>query len=107
MRDDDDAKIETLVQVLKTGGPAAKDALEGIYLLTGDVVLALATRRTSTPEEAEDVVQHIFEELPKDILNYHPKAGTSFVSWLCTLTYHRATDMYRRKRSEQRAVNKA
>ncbi len=76
-------------------------ALEPIYARHTRAVYSLALKILADPTVAEEVVQECFLKLWRQPELYQPERG-KLISWLLGVTHHRAIDLIRRRRLEQR-----
>ncbi len=76
-------------------------ALDGLYGRHGRAAFSLARRICADESLAEDVVQEVFLVLWRDPGRYDRDRGT-VVSWLLTLTHHKAVDAVRREATRRR-----
>jgi RNA polymerase sigma-70 factor (ECF subfamily) len=87
---------EALVRLL-----ALRDvgALEALYHRYSRPVFSLALKILGDREVVEEVVQEVFLRLWTRAYGYDPQRG-KLLSWLLTITHHRAIDELRRRRSQ-------
>jgi RNA polymerase sigma-70 factor (ECF subfamily) len=89
---------ETLVPLLHNQDVRA---LETIYARHSRAVYSLALKILADPTAAEEVVQECFLKLWRQPELFQPERG-KLISWLLGVTHHRAIDLIRRRRLEQR-----
>src|SRR5919108_2156983 len=89
---DDDALVQLLV---------ARDvrALEALYGRYARPVFSLGLKLLGDREVVEEVVQEVFLRLWTRAYGYDPQRG-KLLSWLLTITHHRAIDELRRRRGQ-------
>jgi RNA polymerase sigma-70 factor, ECF subfamily len=89
---------EALVELL-----ARQDvrALETIYARHARAVYSLSVKMLGDPTAAEEVVQECFLKLWRQPWLYQSERG-KLLTWLLGVTHHRAVDLLRRRRLEQR-----
>ena len=87
---------ETLVALLVQQDVGALDALYSRY---SRPVFSLALKILSDREVVEEVVQEVFLRLWRRAHSFDPQRG-KLLSWLLTITHHRAVDELRRRRSQ-------
>lgn len=87
---------ETLVRLL-----VERDvlALEALYQRYSRPIFSLALKILGDREVVEEVVQEVFLRLWTRAFGYDPQRG-KLLSWLLTITHHRAIDELRRRRSQ-------
>jgi RNA polymerase sigma-70 factor (ECF subfamily) len=87
---------ETLVRLL-----VERDvrALEALYARYSRPIFSLALKILGDREIVEEVVQEVFLRLWTRAHGYDPQRG-KLLSWLLTITHHRAVDELRRRRSQ-------
>jgi RNA polymerase sigma-70 factor (ECF subfamily) len=87
---------ETLVRLL-----VQQDvhALEALYNRYSRPIFSLALKILGDREVVEEVVQEVFLRLWTRAYGYDPQRG-KLLSWLLTITHHRAIDELRRRRSQ-------
>ena len=87
---------ETLVRLL-----VEQDvhALEALYTRHSRPIFSLALKILGDREVVEEVVQEVFLRLWTRAVGYDPQRG-KLLSWLLTITHHRAIDELRRRRSQ-------
>jgi RNA polymerase sigma factor (sigma-70 family) len=71
--------------------------VEAVYGEYGNNCYGLALRIVGDRELAHDVVQSVFESLSRQPDRFEPERGT-LLTWLMTLTHHKAVDMVRWRR---------
>jgi len=86
----------TLVQLLVQQDV---DALETLYRRYSRPIFSLALKILGDREVVEEVVQEVFLRLWTRAFGYDPQRG-KLLSWLLTITHHRAIDELRRRRSQ-------
>ncbi|HEX2033879.1 MAG TPA: sigma-70 family RNA polymerase sigma factor [Chloroflexota bacterium] len=74
-------------------------ALETLYHRYSRPVFSLALKILGDREVVEEVVQEVFLRLWTRAFGYDPQRG-KLLSWLLTITHHRAIDELRRRRSQ-------
>ncbi len=87
---------ETLVQLLVQQDVRA---LEALYSRYSRPIFSLALKILGDREVVEEVVQEVFLRLWTRAFGYDPQRG-KLLSWLLTITHHRAIDELRRRRSQ-------
>jgi len=89
---DDEALVERI---------AAREvrALEAVYDRYSRPIFSLALKILGEREIAEEVVQEVFLRLWTRAYGYDPHRG-KLLSWLLTITHHRAIDELRRRRAQ-------
>jgi RNA polymerase sigma factor (sigma-70 family) len=75
--------------------------IEAVYREYGGNCYRLALRLVRDPDLAHDVVQNVFESLARQPDRFQPDRGT-LLTWLLTLTHHKAVDLIRWQRSRTR-----
>lgn len=87
---------ETLVRLV-----AAQDvrALEALYARYSRPIFSLALKILGDRELVEEVVQEVFLRLWTRAQGFDPQRG-KLLSWLLTITHHRAVDELRRRRGQ-------
>jgi len=74
-------------------------ALEALYVRYSRPIFSLALKILGDREVVEEVVQEVFLRLWTRAFGYDPQRG-KLLSWLLTITHHRAIDELRRRRSQ-------
>jgi RNA polymerase sigma-70 factor, ECF subfamily len=74
-------------------------ALETLYVRYSRPVFSLALKILGDREIVEEVVQEVFLRLWTRAASFDPQRG-KLLSWLLTITHHRAIDELRRRRSQ-------
>jgi RNA polymerase sigma-70 factor (ECF subfamily) len=74
-------------------------ALEALYQRYSRPIFSLALKILGDREVVEEVVQEVFLRLWTRAFGYDPQRG-KLLSWLLTITHHRAIDELRRRRSQ-------
>src|SRR6266498_5266285 len=87
---------ETLVRLLVQQDVRA---LEALYQRYSRPVFSLALKILGDREIVEEVVQEVFLRLWTRAASFDPQRG-KLLSWLLTITHHRAVDELRRRRSQ-------
>jgi RNA polymerase sigma-70 factor, ECF subfamily len=87
---------ETLVRLLVRQDVRA---LEVLYHRYSRPIFSLALKILGDREVVEEVVQEVFLRLWTRAFGYDPQRG-KLLSWLLTITHHRAIDELRRRRSQ-------
>ncbi len=77
------------------GGPAAFEAL---YQRYRPRVYGYLRTRTTTDEDAADLLQHVFLRLLDALPHYQPQRGP-FAAWVFAIARNMATDFHRRQRA--------
>ena len=67
---------------------------EEIYTAYRDKVLSYLSRRTDSPEDAEDLCADVFEKVIRTFPNYQ-EGKASLSTWIYTITRNTLTDYYR------------
>jgi RNA polymerase sigma-70 factor (ECF subfamily) len=93
-----DQPDETLVDLLEHQDVRA---LETIYGRHAGAVYSLALKMLGEPAAAEEIVQECFLKLWRQPRLYQAGRGR-LISWLLGIGHHRAVDLLRRRRLEQR-----
>lgn len=91
----DDAHLRWALDRARAGDPEGVSAL---YLRYRGLVRSVALGVLHDSEEAEDVLQTVFERLMTRLDRYRAEGG-SFEAWLTTVTRNAALDQVRRRRS--------
>ncbi|MGH2351555.1 MAG: sigma-70 family RNA polymerase sigma factor [Chloroflexota bacterium] len=89
---DDDTLVRLVVQ-------QDVRALEALYQRYSRPIFSLALKILGDREVVEEVVQEVFLRLWTRAFGYDPQRG-KLLSWLLTITHHRAIDELRRRRSQ-------
>ena len=89
---DDEALVRLLVR-------QDVHALEALYDRYSRPIFSLALKILGDREVVEEVVQEVFLRLWTRAVGYDPQRG-KLLSWLLTITHHRAIDELRRRRSQ-------
>lgn len=89
---DDDALVELVVRQDML-------ALEALYSRYSRPIFSLALKILGDREVVEEVVQEVFLRLWTRAYGYDPQRG-KLLSWLLTITHHRAIDELRRRRNQ-------
>ncbi len=76
-------------------------ALERLYELYAPTCLGLASRILADSGLSQDVVQEVFVAVWRDAMRFNPDRGT-FVTYLLTMTHHKAVDAVRREENLRR-----
>lgn len=96
----DDSAIESLstsTQLLSKAREWDQDAWQQIVRRYGPLVYRWSQRWSLQPADREDLFQEIFRSVAVGLPNFsREQPGTSFRSWLWTLTRNRAADLLRR-----------
>ncbi len=87
-------KDEILIEKYKNGD---KSSLEKIYIKHKKSLLKLIWYYVHNIEDAEDILQTVFEKLIKNIYKYKKQEGTSFKTYLYKITINSCKDFLRRK----------
>jgi RNA polymerase sigma-70 factor (ECF subfamily) len=87
---------ETLVRLLVQQDVLA---LEALYHRYSRPIFSLALKILGDREVVEEVVQEVFLRLWTRAFGYDPQRG-KLLSWLLTITHHRAIDELRRRRTQ-------
>ncbi|HEX2326360.1 MAG TPA: sigma-70 family RNA polymerase sigma factor [Chloroflexota bacterium] len=87
---------ETLVRLLVQQDVLA---LEALYQRYSRPIFSLALKILGDREVVEEVVQEVFLRLWTRAFGYDPQRG-KLLSWLLTITHHRAIDELRRRRTQ-------
>ncbi|HUE75411.1 MAG TPA: sigma-70 family RNA polymerase sigma factor [Chloroflexota bacterium] len=90
------AKDDFLIECLGRGD---EEALRSLYERYGRVTYSLALRILREPSAAEEVVQEVFLKLWRRPDHFVPERGL-FISWLMSVTHHRAIDELRQRRRD-------
>src|SRR5947209_20500614 len=91
------------VELVRRLGDADGAALSQLYQRFGRPCYSLARRICADEKLAEDVVQEVFLTLWRDPTRYDPARG-GFVTWLLTVTHHRAVDAVCKQSTIRRPV---
>lgn len=93
---------ETLCSLLLQTAQGDGQSFTTLYHLTSQRVYGFARRIVRNPELARDITQEVFLMVWRDAHKYDQSLGSA-VTWLMTITHHRAVD---RVRSEQASTNR-
>jgi RNA polymerase sigma-70 factor (ECF subfamily) len=93
-RCEDDAHLRWALEKARAGDP---EGVRALYVRYRGLVRSVALSVLQDSEEAEDVLQTVFERLMTRANRYRPEGG-SFEAWLTTVARNAARDQVRRRR---------
>ncbi|NTV31602.1 RNA polymerase sigma factor [candidate division WWE3 bacterium] len=82
-----------------------RDAFGQLYLRHLDAMFRYIYFRTGDSLTAEQIAADVFVKAWKKLESYHPKAGSSFTSWIYRIARNRIIDYYRTRNTRNQSLS--